>query len=163
MPAHDCQGDRQSHLIIKNSPIKGFTIMEIMIVITIMGVIAAFAIPNYGKSIDKGYERTYYTNLLAIHAAQESYFLDTGKYYPGAGQTKGMDDVNTALGLSLPHDKYWNSFECSSGTDADFDCLFIYRPTLSGEWTLSVDQGDIGITNKNPCCSGGTCPSLGAC
>ena len=61
--------------------VKGFTLMELMVVVIIIGVIAAFAIPNYSKSIQKAHERDMLVQLTSIHASNLLYRSYDGKYW----------------------------------------------------------------------------------
>ena len=63
---------------------KGFSLIEIMVVLVIAGIVAAIAIPNLINSIEQTKAQEAKNNLLAISAAQEKYFEDHGSYYYGA-------------------------------------------------------------------------------
>ena len=59
---------------------KAFTLIELMIVIVILGIIAAFALPGFTKSIEKSYVRDARNNLMAIYDTDnpfQSVMVDT--------------------------------------------------------------------------------------
>jgi len=60
----------------------GFTLVELMIVVTILGVLAAVAITQYVASLERG--RTSEARLLLqqIRSAQKSHKIDYGEYAP---------------------------------------------------------------------------------
>ncbi|WP_304504064.1 type IV pilin protein [Corallococcus sp. EGB] len=58
----------------------GFTLIELMIVVAIIGILAAIAIPNFIRFQAKSKQSEAKTNLKAIFTAQKSYFGEKDKY-----------------------------------------------------------------------------------
>jgi type IV pilus assembly protein PilA len=58
----------------------GFTLIELMIVVAIIGILAAIAIPNFLKFQLKAKTSEGKTNLAAIRTAEESVFAEFGNY-----------------------------------------------------------------------------------
>jgi len=59
---------------------KGFTLIELMIVVAIIGILAAIAIPNFLKFQAKSKQSEAKTNLKGIFTAETSYFGENNKY-----------------------------------------------------------------------------------
>lgn len=52
----------------------GFSLMEVMIVVVIIGILAALAYPTLEKYLKRAYQTEAKTNLSAIYTAQKIYF-----------------------------------------------------------------------------------------
>jgi prepilin-type N-terminal cleavage/methylation domain-containing protein len=74
---------------------RGFTLIELLVVITIIGILAAIALPNYIKAKDKAKEAEVKANCHTIQIALERYATDHSGAYPNyilGGDTRGWDD-----------------------------------------------------------------------
>jgi len=63
---------------------KGFTLIELMIVVAIIGILAAIAIPNFIRFQLKSKSSEGKVNLAAIRTAEESYMAEFGNYVASA-------------------------------------------------------------------------------
>ena len=63
---------------MKNRKNQGFTLVEIMIVVVIIGLLAAMAIPAFQKVRAASREKTIENNIRQIGAAADQYFLEFG-------------------------------------------------------------------------------------
>jgi type IV pilus assembly protein PilA len=60
----------------KSGANKGFTLIELMIVIAILGILAAIAIPRFNAYRNKGYIAAIISDGKTAHEATVGYFLD---------------------------------------------------------------------------------------
>jgi type IV pilus assembly protein PilA len=59
---------------------KGFTLIELMIVIAIIGILAAIAIPQFSAYRRRAYNSAALSDLKNFTTAQEAYFVDNEAY-----------------------------------------------------------------------------------
>jgi len=67
-------------MIIKKNKEKGFTLIEVMIVVAIIGILASIAYPSYVKSVQKGKRADAKVELLRIAQMQEGFFAQNMSY-----------------------------------------------------------------------------------
>ena len=70
----------------------GFTLVEIMIVVAIIGLLAAIAIPNFMKAREKAQKNACIANLKQMEGAKTLYALDNGA---STGDSVTMADLVT--------------------------------------------------------------------
>ena len=62
---------------------KGFTLIELMIVIAIIGILAAIAIPQFAAYRAKSYNSAAQSDLRNVLTVLEAYYADYQKYPSG--------------------------------------------------------------------------------
>ena len=65
---------------------KGFTLIELMIVIAIIGILAAIAIPNFVSYRQRSYNSSAQSDLKNAMTTQEAYFVDNARYTSDSGR-----------------------------------------------------------------------------
>jgi len=86
----------------------GFTLVELMIVVVIIGILAMVAIPAYNDSVAKGRRADAKSTLTAMAAKQEQYYMDNKTYtadltnigYDAATNVNSIDDFYTVAAVA---------------------------------------------------------------
>jgi prepilin-type N-terminal cleavage/methylation domain-containing protein len=68
------------HRILRNKSQRGFTLIELMIVVAIIGILAAVAIPKFLDYMKKGKRSEAELNLNAINKAADSEYAENASY-----------------------------------------------------------------------------------
>jgi len=59
---------------------RGFTLVELMVVMVLIALLLTLAVPRYFSTIDTGKQRVQSQNISAIRDAIDKYYGDQGKY-----------------------------------------------------------------------------------
>ena len=119
---------------INNTKKAGFTLVEIMIVVAIIGLLAAIAIPNFVKARQNSQTNACINNLRQIDGAKQQYALEQGKT---GNATVGTTDIQPYLGRG------------SGGSVGTMDCPLVppaSRGNLSG---YNLNTLDVAPDCKN--------------
>ena len=81
---------------------KGFTLVELLVVVLIIGILAAVAVPQYGKAVERARASEAFILLKSVHQAAQAYQMEHGTYpdsfdelavsIPWTGNTKWRND-----------------------------------------------------------------------
>ncbi len=82
-----------------NNSTKGFTLVEIMIVVVIIGLLAAMAIPAFQKVRQSSQDKAVLNNARQLSAASDQYFLENGVSTVARDNLVGSNNYVKSLNL----------------------------------------------------------------
>ena len=115
----------------------GFTLIEIMVVVVILGLLAALVVPRIGPQVAEAQRTTAQTQIRSIEDALEMYRLHNG-FYPGTQQ--GLDALVKAPTTSPVPKRYAEGGYIKKVPDDPWGNPYIYRN----------DNGRIRIISTGP-------------
>ena len=116
---------------------KGFTLVELVIVIVIVGILSIVAVPIYRGYTRKAMASEGKALLGTIQTSQKVYYAEYAQFYKNTSTTA----LNTVLDIDARPNKYFTSFKIDNGTTAGFTASTSGSGTASGiSLTIQVNK-----------------------
>ncbi|MFP4460163.1 MAG: type IV pilin protein [Candidatus Zixiibacteriota bacterium] len=93
---------------------KGFTLIELMMVVLIVGIISALAIPRFQRASAQAKKREALGVLRQIAILEEAYYMEHGTYQPSTGVNE-IPNIN----WMIPSDKRRYDYTVEPGLTGD--------------------------------------------
>lgn len=113
---------------------KGFTLVELAVVIVIIGVLAAFGVPKFLASVEKSKATESFNFWSAVQAAEERYIAQNGQYATVTDATAAASSSGNPLDIVLPTLQYFNFTNLTPTADS------AGNPTWTGTLTRNANS-----------------------
>ena len=128
----------------------GFTLIELIIVIVIIGILAAIAAPMMAGNVGKAKKSEAVSVMGAIRTAERLYFVDTSSYRGVLTSGWSSTPLNTYIGQNDIQGRYFNDVQYSVttlGTNNDYYINFA-GTDVDGKVVGSMFMNSNGLINN---------------
>ena len=126
----------------------GFTLIELLVVVLIIGILAAVAVPQYQKAVEKSRATEAVTILSSLEKAVSVWVLENGLPSTETNFLGGSDVRNATLDIDLPCEPSdINSGDCQSSSEianysAECNSDGCSVTAVGGDWYFMYSQMD---------------------
>jgi len=123
----------------KNSTGEGFTLVELMIVVTIIAILIGIAVPNFMGAVTRAKVARAFADMRSLGNALGMYWVDNDSYPADSSDLTGP---NLVYITSIPEDPFNDSKSRSVGEGAITEKGFGYYTTNDTAWLLVSNGPD---------------------
>ncbi|MCP4320847.1 MAG: prepilin-type N-terminal cleavage/methylation domain-containing protein [Psychromonas sp.] len=120
----------------------GFSLMEIMIVIAIIGILFSIALPSYDGAVQRGRRSDAVQTLLSLALKQEQYFAQQESYTTTIGNLPGVSSSNDST-------QEFYSISVTAGRTGNIATSFKLLATTKGVQSGDTDCATFTIDSTN--------------
>ena len=132
-------------MVYKKRKAEGFTLLELVIVIVVIGILSTLALPNYTRSREQALGREAQSNLRLVLAAEKIYRMEYPTYWPASGSDSNLININNNLKLSLTDTNWTWAITGTSGPPPTFTASADRRGSggyLNCQYTINQNSTD---------------------
>ncbi len=123
---------------------KAFTLIELLVVVLIIGILAAIAVPQYQRAVDRAQVSKMMPMINAILQAEDVYYLSNGKYALDLSELDIDVTKNCIWGGTKKHQIWCPGFVLNNGhvsgnATGQLQLLFCPTATDPTQWTNYMD------------------------
>ena len=136
---------------------KGFTIIELMVALIIIGVLVSLAIPGFSRTKERAFDKEAQIGLNLIAAGEKMYRVKIGSYYPSSG-TVDKSDIEDNLQLDLSSSSWEYNITGLGGTNFNATAVRNGPASWGRQWLINA-TGDLSCVPTCASCEPNVCPS----
>ena len=146
---------------IASKAIKGFTLIELMIVVAIIGILAAIAIPKFADLVTKSKESAVKGSLGSLRSAVSIYYSDTEGIFPvvsslGTALTTSSKYLSLLPYASIPRPGDHSNAYGESSLLNDFGGATPAAVPNSAAWFYASSEGHVAVNCSHTDTKGST-------
>ncbi len=120
----------KSHILLNRHAQRGFTLIELMVVMMIIGLLAALVVPKFFGHVDKALQQEAQAQIELLGQALDLHRLEKFKY---PTSDEGLDALKPYLKKAVPKDPWGNEFVYRSpGQHGDYDLISLGADNAEG-------------------------------
>ncbi len=138
--------------------VKGFTLVELLVVVLIIGILAAIALPQYEKAVEKSRASEVYNILKDIYTAETIFFMTNGRY------TANLSELDFKFPYSITkHNQYYQGGDFYWRISNDDKSMYAGRNYKDGFYFIQIHfpEGDFICAAKQNTQAKDICLGLG--
>jgi prepilin-type N-terminal cleavage/methylation domain-containing protein len=120
--------------------VKGFTLVELMVVIGVVGILAAVAIPKYLDAANKAKASEFPTQLTAVYTGEMAYQVERGTY------ATALTHLKDSGYLEVPGSSKWFLYQIPQANASSFIASARINAIFGA--TTAADSAGINHTNS---------------
>jgi len=137
---------------LHRTALHGFTLIELLVAVTIIGILASIAIPQYKDYVTRSRLADASTGLSTMRAQMERYFQDNRTYANSGNFVSPCNNATTSA-------RTFGSFvvSCTGTLDNTQFTLQALGSNQASGFTYTVNQQDVRATTAIPAAWGSAC------
>jgi type IV pilus assembly protein PilA len=123
----------------------GFSLVELMVVVAIIGILATIAVPNFQRFQARAKQASAKTELTGVYTAQKAFYVEYNSYHPDLQMTgfapEGVSLVDGAVPVALDRNRIYSTTGGTIQTTASATGHMVYTElglVASGSYGLSA-------------------------
>jgi len=129
---------------------KGFTLIELIIVIAVISILIGIALPRFRGMQDAGYVAQAKGELRTLQTAVESYYIHNNETLPTTFPDDLEGDTPNVIGTTAPTDPFNSGNDYGWNTSGKYYVIYSAGPDGNGSATIDAN-GVVTEVNGNSC------------